>query len=515
MYTQCPECSATYRVTAPVLQQAGGRVRCGGCGKSFSAIDQLSEEMPESNSRVGAPAGDLGSELAAADQLSETNRQLLEVLDEFAGSSDVRIEDTGTEWRVLDGDFEDSEADQVEGAQSSLDLEVEGSPELDEPLAGLALSEPEEWTELLDEVREDAARPASVPLEVEEEIAKIHTELSATEIPAPVEQDIPAGAGEVAPDAEIADSGDPVAAEGIGTADDEEEIDADNEIVASESDAAAEPDSAEREEEVAPEDATAQMVATAKDEPVDFAAALAGLNDPSKLFDDNPLEVETIIMEGDSVRNAIEQERLEAENEALDRFGPAANLYDSYASNRAMRGGRRSTDPASYGVTAGTVLLGLLLVGQVIHAYRETLSTYGLFNQTIGSVYRLLGQHVTPAWNILGWQFEATNGSIADDRNVLTILSRIGNNSQSPLPYPLVHVSLTDRFEEIVGSRVLTPDEYLAGDLDPGRPVIPGENFTAVITIDEPSVDATGFKLNVCYRAVPGKVRCATEDFKN
>jgi hypothetical protein len=45
--------------------------------------------------------------------------------------------------------------------------------------------------------------------------------------------------------------------------------------------------------------------------------------------------------------------------------------------------------------------------------------------------------------------------------------------------------------------------------------VIPGENFTAVITIDEPSVDATGFKLNVCYRAVPGKVRCATEDFKD
>lgn len=479
MYTKCPECSAAYRVTAPVLQQAGGRVRCGSCGKSFSAINHLSEEMPESNSRVGAAAGDLGSELVAADQLSETNRQLLEVLDEFAGSSDVRIEDTGTEWRVLDGDFEDSETDHVEGAPSLLDLEVEGSPELDEPLAGLSLSEPDEWTELLDEVREDAARPASVPLEAEEEIA------------ASVDRDIPADAEEVAAeDAEIAD--------------DEEEIDSDAEIAASESDAAAEPDSAETDEEVATED-----------EPPEFAAALAGLNDPAKLFDDNPLEVETIIMEGDSVRNAIEQQRLEAESEALDRFGPTVDMYDTYASNRAVRGGRRSTDPASYGVIGGTVLLSLLLVGQVIHAYRETLSTYGLFNQTIGSVYRLLGQTVTPEWNILGWQFEATNGSIANDRNVLTILSRIGNNSQLPLPYPLVHVSLTDRFEEIVGSRVLTPDEYLAGDLDPGRPVIPGENFTAVISIDEPSVDATGFKLNVCYRAVPGKVRCATEDFKD
>jgi predicted Zn finger-like uncharacterized protein len=424
MYTQCPECSATYRVTAPVLQQAGGRVRCGGCGKSFSAIDHLSEEMPESNSRVGAPAGDLGSELAAADQLSETNRQLLEVLDEFAGSSDMRIEDTGTEWRVLDGDFEDSEADHVEGTQSSLDLEVEGSPELGQPRAGLALSEPEEWTELLDEVREDAATPAGAG-----EVAP-DTVIAASEDQAAAEGiETADDEEEIDSDPEITDSEDQVAAEEFDTADDEEEIDAGADIVASENDAAAEPDSAKREEEVAP-----------ADEPQDFTAALAGLDDPAKLFDDNALEVETIIMEGDSVRNAIEQERLEAENEALDRFGPDVDLYDTYASNRAMRGGRRSTDPASYGVIAGTVLLGLMLVGQVIHAYRETLSTYGLFNQTIGSVYRLLGQPVTPEWNILGWQFEATNGSIADDRNVLTILSRIGNNSQLPLPYPLVHV---------------------------------------------------------------------------
>jgi hypothetical protein len=127
----------------------------------------------------------------------------------------------------------------------------------------------------------------------------------------------------------------------------------------------------------------------------------------------------------------------------------------------------------------------------------------------------LLGVPVTPEWDIRGWRFEATNGNIAEDEDVLTIFTRIGNNSLLPLPYPLVHVSLTDRWEEIIGSRVLMPNEYLAGDLDPSRPVIPGENFTAVITIDEPSVDATGFKLNVCYRVSPGRVRCATEDFKD
>ena len=97
----------------------------------------------------------------------------------------------------------------------------------------------------------------------------------------------------------------------------------------------------------------------------------------------------------------------------------------------------------------------------------------------------------------------------------MTIVSRIGNNSDQPLPYPLVHVSLTNRFEDIMGSRILEPGEYLAGDLDPSKPVAPDENFTAVIKIEEPSPDATGFKLNVCYRVQPGTVRCAIEDFKN
>jgi len=79
----------------------------------------------------------------------------------------------------------------------------------------------------------------------------------------------------------------------------------------------------------------------------------------------------------------------------------------------------------------------------------------------------------------------------------------------------LVHVSLTDRWEEIIGSRVLEPNEYLAGDLDPSTPVAAGDKFTAVISINSPSADATGFKLNVCYRVGPGRVRCATEDFKD
>ena len=46
MYTQCPECLTAFRVTPALLQQASGRVRCGGCSHAFNALEHLSEEPP-------------------------------------------------------------------------------------------------------------------------------------------------------------------------------------------------------------------------------------------------------------------------------------------------------------------------------------------------------------------------------------------------------------------------------------------------------------------------------------
>ena len=258
-----------------------------------------------------------------------------------------------------------------------------------------------------------------------------------------------------------------------------------------------------------------ELMAAATEEEKSVAKAF-GVDVASKMFDDNSAEVETIIMEGEFVRGVIDKERLTAENEARNQIDDYGKLADTYALNRDnMRGGRRRYDPSSYTIIAGVAVLALVLIGQVMHGTRDSLATYGFFNQTMGPVYRMLGQPVTPDWDVKGWQFESTSGSTDDNEEILTVFSRLVNKSETPLPFPLVHVSLTDRWEEIIGSRVLEPNEYLAGDLDPSKPVTPGENFTAVVTIENPSDEATGFKLNVCYRVSPGRVRCAIEDFKN
>ena len=108
----------------------------------------------------------------------------------------------------------------------------------------------------------------------------------------------------------------------------------------------------------------------------------------------------------------------------------------------------------------------------------------------------------------------ARGGERRRDDDELTVYSRLGNNSDGPLPYPLIGISLTDRFEETIGSRVLDPAEYLPTDLDPRELVAPGNTFNAIITIKSATEDATGFKLNVCYRLSDEQLRCAIDDFR-
>lgn len=46
MHTRCPSCQALFRIGRGDLEAAGGRVRCGECGRSFDARASLQRELP-------------------------------------------------------------------------------------------------------------------------------------------------------------------------------------------------------------------------------------------------------------------------------------------------------------------------------------------------------------------------------------------------------------------------------------------------------------------------------------
>ena len=689
MYTQCPDCSTAFRVTAEVLKQAAGKVRCGGCGNAFNALDYLSESLPEQSPPKEAdaalpelkpeipPSGGLPTSISA-----EQSAALLKTLDELAGS-DIRIEDTGVEWRVLDdNEIGVAAADEVPAEESEEELVIDeildesptpvdqfltetpaviDSPEIfeepplefsrtsvdeirfddntplpddfdlsedgyiqgdfateattedpveeeaealveEDPQADLDLSEPGEWTDILGEF-EDLAEVVAAPLADEPELeSDIEIELDTLEVPTednsvdepldmdsqfalqaeamgidlsgmqetlkaedevPVEDEVDLDALlrnsteeelelEDLLDEDLVDEFDENDLEPI--ADDatqldlieddlEDELDDDLEDeIADELDDVEElpdeePEQADDDEDsgehyvppLTEEEQTINMqidqdlLALAIEDKDGFAstiiipedAAEAKVHEDRERTDDDvaaePLMetgagFETIIMEGEAFRSSENQDKLEVDTAAAAVLAGVA-AAEREAEKSAASGGRR------YGLIAGIVALLVLLAAQYVHQSRETLATIPAFNNAVGPLYRAIGQPLSPAWNISGWRFEVAKGTQEDDES-LTIYTRLANKSDQSLPYPLIGVSLTDLYEETIGSRVLDPTDYLANDLDPRKLVKPGNTFEAVITIPSLTEAHEGFRLRACYRTTDGKLRCKDDGFK-
>jgi len=578
MYTQCPECEVAFRATAEVLKQAAGKVRCGGCGIAFNALEHLSEEKPKATVRsdpepnlpelTPEEPGKLEADTRPESISAKQSAALLKTLDQLAGE-DVRIEDTGVEWRVIDDEDDGSESksanDEIRFDDNSplpddLDAEAKPAPEpepgpedekADSPAdaeeeVDLAVGDPNDWEDLLADIDE----PEIIDTEMlhtdipPEELSRVgildteeenETDVS-PDIDSPLDMDTQFAIQAEAMGIDLSSINE--ALKDNDEEDGETTIDEDLIAAAFESEATTrsqnpeepeKPEEAEDFEFEIPEETAEEkilnkmidedlfaiavedddgMTSTIVQEKISYNDDTSSEKTKKEKKKKNPL-VETIIMEGDSVHD---ERNKPAKPTGLGDLGFGEQKRKG--PNIPLRGGRRDTDPKRYESIAAAIFLVLILTFQIIHNSREALATAPVFENTIAPVYRLVGSPVTPAWDIKGWRFEATKGSTDENDRVLTIYSRVGNKSQQALPYPLVHVSLTDRFEEIIGSRVLEPTEYLAENTDPRLTVQPGDTFNAVIVIDSPSAEATGFKLNVCYRLENWRLRCAIEDFK-
>jgi hypothetical protein len=229
-------------------------------------------------------------------------------------------------------------------------------------------------------------------------------------------------------------------------------------------------------------------------------------------------------MEGAFARTAFEQERLAAEAEA--RAMQARQVDAQLAARQSAERMRKRR--LHIGLLVAIAALVVLLAGQFVHQSRAELATVPAVGDAIAPIYRAVGAPITPEWDVKGWRFEVTSGStnggaaagpadlpeLMPGDEVLTIYSRLGNRSEQALPYPLITLALTDRFEEVIGSKVLEPANYLADGISSREMVPPGTSFDATIAVAAPAESAAGFKLNVCYRHEGGGLRCALDDFR-
>ncbi len=608
-----------------VLKQAAGKVRCGGCGNGFNALAYLSEDKPDRTTRtvVDESLPELVPDDAAppvegppAAISPEQSAALLKTLDQLAGE-DIRLEDTGIEWRVLGPEelddsrvddllqkmptqvdefltktptqveageiFEDSDAAEIDAVEvfeaveekgaeemrfddntglpddfevndlpsppSKAKPEPEPKPKHENSQVDLGLGDPDEWGELLDEVEETAEKPLDIDTQFDLQaeamgidLSGVHEELEEEDADA---EDLIVDFEETA-EIDLDEELDGKYDEDIENLeirlDDETAAQQDVADKANTSDSISEhyvPPQSEEEQTInmlidrdlfdvaiEDEDGFASTIIFKNKKFEEKAAHETTEDEPS--LKETAAGFETIIMEGESVRAAGDDV---TGNGLADRGFVLAKEILQEEPNLNSR---------KYGMIAGIVVLALLLIGQFVHQSRAALATVPAIGEALAPIYRAIGAPISPDWDISGWRFEVTKGStnpiaefvngesgltdvdavddsadlLTAEDETLTIYSRIGNNSDGPLPYPLISVALTDRFEEIIGSKVLEPNAYLTGNFDPRIAVLPGETFNAVISIESPSPEATGFKLNVCYRQAGGLLRCAMEDFK-
>jgi predicted Zn finger-like uncharacterized protein len=157
---------------------------------------------------------------------------------------------------------------------------------------------------------------------------------------------------------------------------------------------------------------------------------------------------------------------------------------------------RRPQLPFSVWASAA-VVLALLLVFQVVHTNEEWLSVHApLVNG--GKPAAALSAYQLRQWGVTG--DPGANGT-------LRVRASIMNAAAQLQPYPLLRVTLADRFGTRVGAREFEPAEYLGKA--PARMLAPGERVDATLNILDPGKDAEGFEIDVCVRSAEKKIFCA------
>jgi predicted Zn finger-like uncharacterized protein len=165
----------------------------------------------------------------------------------------------------------------------------------------------------------------------------------------------------------------------------------------------------------------------------------------------------------------------------------------------------------AFGFWLGMAIVGaLLLIVQMVHHNREWLAAHAPFGSGLRALYGALGAPVPPSANLSAYQLRQW-GVTGDPGagGTLRVRASILNTAAQLEPYPLLRVTLENRFGGAVGTRDFEPGEYL------GKPtaklLAPGDRVDATMDILDPGKSAEGFEIDVCLRTADRRVACAND----
>jgi hypothetical protein len=159
---------------------------------------------------------------------------------------------------------------------------------------------------------------------------------------------------------------------------------------------------------------------------------------------------------------------------------------------------------------AAAVLLALLLCLQWIHVNREWLAMHAPLRGSLRGVYAAMGVSVAAPANLSAYQLRQWGVTGDPSANgTLRVRASILNTAAQLQPYPLLRVTLANRFGAKIGTRDFEPAEYMGKPV--ARMLAPGERADATLDIVDPGKDAEGFEIDVCLRGVEQRIACAAD----
>ena len=121
-------------------------------------------------------------------------------------------------------------------------------------------------------------------------------------------------------------------------------------------------------------------------------------------------------------------------------------------------------------------------------------------------LHGLVGVEVMPAWDLSAYRIIESAAAI-DQNGDLQVNLDFVNEADFDQPYPILRVSLEDRWGDEIGSREVPPSEYMGPDLE-GRMLGSDRRARGEAALADPVPEAVGFRLDLCLPDTEGKLRC-------
>lgn len=471
MYTQCPECSTVFRVTADTLRAAQGMVRCGICSAGFSALDHLSEHA------VAQP-GDQQKEEDTITVEELPGNEIIELSgggepDTGAESDDGKPDapQAGTSSEVLDRSEGENGPDALDTVPDAA-LEFHGSSEDLERLfveAGPQAT----WPPPPRVAAEDAALGPAIERVASGDFSGI--EVTESELPWQAQGD------------------------GLSMADDPARIAA---VLAFPGSATIETATVE-----APKADGEEADASDRDRTDEY---------PILVMDEGEAEDDA---SGDEDGGAGEET---PEPPAAGDGAPPLLLIPEQLRRDAARsaaeelaspeGFEAAPSPRRWPFAVAAAALALALGAQALHHWRDELSRNPAFGPWLLRGYAALGLELPAPVDLSAFELRQLGAaSEPSQAGRIKVRASIVNRAPFAQPYPLLRLTLQDRFGSTIGARDLAPVEYLPGGEESASGLLgASQRADAELVFVDPGRDAVGFELDVCVAGATG-VRCSND----